>query len=66
MTVAGTMTSTESSPLLSPGKVAEALGISAVEALWLMLSGQIRTMPDAGVMMVPSDAIDEYRRDHAR
>ncbi len=61
------MASMETAPLLSPRKTAEALEISADEALNLMLTGQIRTVPDAaGVMMVPSDAIDEYRQAHAK
>jgi hypothetical protein len=56
----------ETAPLLSPRKTAEALGITAEKALDLMLSGQIRTVKDsAGVMMVPPDAVEEYRQAHA-
>jgi predicted site-specific integrase-resolvase len=63
----GTMDGMETAPLLSPRKTAQALGISAEEALTLMLSGQIRTVTDnAGVMMVPRDAIVEYREAHTK
>ena len=56
----------ESAQLLSPRKVADALGISPADALDLMLSGGIRTVLDRdGVDMVPTAAIDEYRRAHA-
>lgn len=51
--------------LLSPSKVAKALGISPEEALDLMLTGGIRTVSDNGVPMVPEDAIEEFRDDHA-
>jgi hypothetical protein len=67
MRVPGTMEDMETAPLLSPRKTAEALGISADDALTLMLTGQIRTVTDsAGVMMVPPQAIDEYRQTHAK
>ncbi len=59
-----TMDTTER--LLSPRKVADALGISPDQALELMLSGAIRTVLDRhGVDMVPADAIEEYHQAHA-
>lgn len=53
----------QTASLLSPRKAAEALGLTAEEMLDIMLRGKIRTVADeAGVMMVPVDAIEEYRR----
>jgi hypothetical protein len=67
MRIGGRMSEVEKASLLSPRRAAEALGITAEEVLDLMLRRKIRTVADgAGVMMVPGDAIEEYRRAHSR
>jgi hypothetical protein len=56
------MSDVNTASLLSPRKAAEALGVTAAEMPDLMLRGEIRTVADsAGVMMVPPEAIAEYR-----
>ena len=60
------MSDMETSSLLSPRKAAEVLGITAEEMLDMMLNRNIRTVADeSGVMMVPAEAIEEYRRAHS-